>query len=198
MTRSLPALLRIVAPLLAAIAGAGSPAAARQPNVILYLMDDMGWRDVGFMGNDFVETPAIDRLAREGLVFTQAYASAPNCAPTRACLMSGQVPPRHGIYTVVDPRHAPGSPWQRLLAAPSETDLATEIVTLPESLAAAGYATAFYGMWNLGRGRRGPTTPRPLTSGRRLRACRRCTCGMRERRSRPKACASRLRSPTRI
>lgn len=137
---------------------AGS-AAARPPNVILVLMDDMGWRDVGFMGNDFVETPAIDALARQGMVFTQAYASAPNCAPTRACLMSGQVPPRHGIYTVVDPRHAPGSPWQKLLAAESESDLATEVVTLPESLAAAGYATAFFGMWNLGRGRRGPTTP---------------------------------------
>ena len=136
-----------------------TPASARPPNVILVLMDDMGWRDVGFMGNDFVETPAIDGLARQGMVFTQAYASAPNCAPTRACLMSGQVPPRHGIYTVVDPRHAPGSPWQKLLAAESESDLATEVVTLPESLAAAGYATAFFGMWNLGRGRRGPTTP---------------------------------------
>lgn len=159
MTTSRATFIRLAAAALAFLAGAARPAAARQPNVILYLMDDMGWRDVGFMGNDFVETPAIDRLAREGLVFTQAYASAPNCAPTRACLMSGQVPPRHGIYTVVDPRHAPGSPWQRLLAAESGTDLATDVVTLPESLAAAGYATAFYGMWNLGRGRRGPTTP---------------------------------------
>ena len=84
----------------------------RPPNVILILMDDMGWRDVGFMGNRFVETPHIDRLAKNGLVFTQAYASAPNCAPTRACLMSGQYTPRHGIYTVVDPRQPPGSPWQ--------------------------------------------------------------------------------------
>jgi len=145
--------------ILAVIALGAVSAEARPPNVILLLMDDMGWRDVGFMGNDFVETPAIDALARQGMVFTQSYASAPNCAPTRACLMSGQVPPRHGIYTVVDPRHAPGSPWQRLLAAESASDLPTEIVTLPESLAASGYATAFLGMWNLGRGRRGPTTP---------------------------------------
>lgn len=157
VTLPLAALLWPSALLVAAALAA--PAAARQPNVILFLMDDMGWRDVGFMGNDFVETPAIDRLARGGMVFTRAYASAPNCAPTRACLMSGQVPPRHGIYTVVDPRHAPGSPWQKVLAAESATDLATEVVTLPEALGGAGYATAFFGMWNLGRGRRGPTTP---------------------------------------
>ncbi|MCY3014301.1 MAG: sulfatase [Planctomycetota bacterium] len=131
----------------------------RQPNVILILIDDMGWRDVGFMGNGFVETPALDALARDGLVFTQAYASAPNCAPTRACLMSGQVTPRHGVYTVVDPRQPPGSPWHKLLAAESNSDLATEVVTIPEALRGAGYATAFFGMWNLGRGRRGPTTP---------------------------------------
>lgn len=144
-----------------AIDGAGTAVGAegRQPNVILILMDDMGWRDVGFMGNTFVETPALDALARGGFVFTQAYASAPNCAPTRACLMSGQVTPRHGVYTVVDPRQPPGSPWHKLLAAESKSDLATEVVTLPEALRESGYATAFFGMWNLGRGRRGPTTP---------------------------------------
>ena len=138
---------------------ARSAAPSRGPNVILILIDDLGWRDVGFMGNTFVETPALDALASAGLLFTQAYASAPNCAPTRACLMSGQLPPRHGVYTVVDPRQPPGSPWHKLLAAQSESDLATEVVTLPEALKAAGYSTAFFGMWNLGRGRRGPTTP---------------------------------------
>ena len=91
--------------------------AADRPNIVLILMDDMGWRDVGFMGNTFTETPNLDRLAAGGLVFSQAYASAPNCAPTRACLMSGQYTPRHGIYTVVDPRQPPGSPWQKLLAS---------------------------------------------------------------------------------
>jgi arylsulfatase A-like enzyme len=73
--------------------------------------------------------------------------------------MSGQVTPRHGVYTVVDPRQPPGSPWHKLLAAESNSDLATEVVTIPEALRGAGYATAFFGMWNLGRGRRGPTTP---------------------------------------
>ena len=133
--------------------------ARRPPNVIVILMDDMGWRDVGFMGNTFVETPHLDRLAKRGIVFTQAYASAPNCAPTRASLMSGQYTPRHGIYTVVDPRQPPGSPWHKLQAAHSESELATDVVTLPESLKDRGYATAFLGMWNLGRGRTGPVTP---------------------------------------
>ena len=130
-----------------------------RPNVILILMDDMGWRDVGFMGNRFVETPNIDRLAKSGLVFTQAYASAPNCAPTRACLMSGQYTPRHGIYTVVDPRQPPGSAWHKLMAAESKSDLDTNVVTIAESLRTGGYATGFFGMWNLGRGRSGPVTP---------------------------------------
>lgn len=133
--------------------------AKRPPNIILILMDDMGWRDVGFMGNRFVETPNIDRLARKGLIFSQAYASAPNCAPTRACLMSGQYTPRHGIYTVVDPRQPVGSPWHKLTAADSKSDLATEVVTIAEALQSGGYATAFFGMWNLGRGRSGPVTP---------------------------------------
>ncbi|MFM7244720.1 MAG: sulfatase [Planctomycetaceae bacterium] len=144
---------------LAAGATSAHAATGRPPNVVLILMDDMGWRDVGFMGNEFVETPHLDRLANRGLVFTQAYASAPNCAPTRACLMSGQVTPRHGIYTVVDPRQPPGSPWHKLRAADSRSELATEIVTLPEALRSKGYATAFFGMWNLGRGRTGPVTP---------------------------------------
>ena len=138
---------------------ATASAADRPPNVVVVLLDDMGWRDVGFMGNSFVETPNIDRLAGAGMVFTQAYASAPNCAPTRACLMSGQYTPRHGIYTVVDPRQPPGSPWHKLMGAHSESQLATEVVTLPESLRTRGYATGFFGMWNLGRGRAGPMTP---------------------------------------
>ncbi len=130
-----------------------------QPNIVFILMDDMGWRDVGFAGNKFVETPNIDALAKRGLVFTQAYSSAPNCAPTRACFMSGQYTPRHGIYTVVDPRQPPGSPWHKLQAAESKSELATEVVTIAESLQQGGYATAFFGMWNLGRGRSGPLSP---------------------------------------
>lgn len=127
----------------------------RPPNIVLILADDLGWRDVGFMGNRQIDTPALDRLAASGLVFNQAYAAAPNCAPSRASLLTGQYAPRHGIYTVVDPRHVPGSPRHRLLAAESRADLTNETVTLPEVLHTGGYATALVGMWNLGRGRAG-------------------------------------------
>ncbi len=138
---------------------AAKPMGQRPPNFLVILLDDLGWRDVGFMGNDFVETPTLDQLAKRAVCFDQAYASAPNCAPTRACLMSGQYTPRHGIYTVVDPRQPNGSPWHKLMGAESKTDLDPGIETIAEALGAGGYATSFYGMWNLGRGRRGPITP---------------------------------------
>lgn len=140
-------------------AGPTGSATTAKPNVVLFLIDDMGWRDVGFAGNPVIDTPNCDRLAREGTVFTQAYASAPNCAPTRACLMSGQYTPRHGVYTVVDDRHLPGSPHHKVLATESRAELPTESVTIAESLRAGGYATGMIGMWNLGRGNSGPFTP---------------------------------------
>lgn len=129
------------------------------PNFVLILADDMGWNDAGFCGNRHTDTPHLDRLAREGVVFPQACASAPNCAPTRACLLTGNCTPRHGVFTVVDERHKPGSPHHKILAADSREALPTEQVTLAEALKPAGYATGLFGMWNLGRGRSGPTTP---------------------------------------
>ena len=133
--------------------------AQAQPNLVVVLIDDMGWRDTGFAGNKTTQTPNLDRLAREGIIFTEAYAAAPNCAPTRACLMTGQYTPRHGVYTVVDERHSPGQPTHKIMAAESRPELATEAVTVAELLQDAGYATGMVGMWNLGRGKRGPCTP---------------------------------------
>ena len=133
--------------------------AADRPNFVIILADDLGWRDVGFAGNRDVDTPCLDALAKRGTVFTKACASAPNCAPTRACLLTGQYPPRHGVYTVVDDRHAPGSPEHKIIAATSRDALPTESITLAEALKSSGYATGMFGMWNLGRGRSGPTTP---------------------------------------
>ncbi|WP_339902465.1 sulfatase-like hydrolase/transferase, partial [uncultured Cyclobacterium sp.] len=72
------------------------------PNIILINVDDMGWRDTGFMGSQFYETPNLDMLASKGMIFNQAYAAAANCAPSRACMMSGENTPRHGVYTVAN------------------------------------------------------------------------------------------------
>ena len=72
------------------------------PNIILINVDDMGWRDTGFMGSQFYETPNLDLLASKGVIFNQAYAAAANCAPSRACMMSGENTPRHGVYTVAN------------------------------------------------------------------------------------------------
>ena len=134
--------------------GAGGAGPSR--GLVVVLIDDMGWNDVGFMGNRELRTPHLDRLAAEGAVFDAAYASAPNCAPARACLLSGLWPGRHGVYTVVDERNAPGQPYHPLLAAASEAELAPEFQTFAEELGGAGFATGFFGMWNLGKREAGP------------------------------------------
>src|SRR4028119_166659 len=72
--------------------------ASKRPNVVFIIVDDLGSSDLGFTGNTYYETPNIDKLSKQGMVFTNAYANAPNCAPTRASLMSGWYAPRHGIY----------------------------------------------------------------------------------------------------
>jgi arylsulfatase A-like enzyme len=120
-----------------------------RPNVVLIYIDDLGWRDVGFMGGDYYETPHIDRLAAEGIVFTNAYANAPNCAPSRASLLTGQYTPRHGVYTAGNPERG-AARLRRLIPASSKTALDTSVVTMAEALKAAGYATAHIGKWHLG------------------------------------------------
>ena len=66
------------------------------PNIVLIVADDLGWKDLGFMGSSYYETPNLDRLAGEGMVFRKAYAAAANCAPSRACLMTGMNTTAHG------------------------------------------------------------------------------------------------------
>ncbi len=135
-----------------AAVGSGSGMAGssqRPPNIVFILIDDMGWRDVGFMGSEYYETPNIDRLTSEGMVFTNAYANGPNCAPTRASLMSGQYTPRHGIYTVA-PAARGDTKNRKLLVEETETVLDLEVVTIAEALKTAGYATASVGKWHLG------------------------------------------------
>ena len=74
-----------------------------KPNIVFILADDLGWTDLGVMGSDYYETPNIDRLATEGILFDNAYAAAANSAPSRACMMTGMYTPRHGVYTVSPP-----------------------------------------------------------------------------------------------
>ena len=126
-----------------------SKARSSRPNIVLFFVDDLGWRDVGFMGSTYYETPHIDRLAAEGMVFTQAYANAANCAPSRASLMSGQYTPRHGIYTVGTSARG-NARDHRLIPIENMETLPTEKVTIAEVLAAVGYVSASMGKWHLG------------------------------------------------
>ncbi len=121
---------------------------ADKPNIILINIDDMGWRDVGFMGSEYYETPNLDKLAAGGMVFSNAYASASNCAPSRACMMSGQWTPRHGIYTVSNSDRG-RSIDRKLVPTPNEEYMPEDNVLISEVLQSAGYATCHAGKWHL-------------------------------------------------
>lgn len=122
--------------------------AARTPNIVFIYIDDLGWKDVGFMGGP-IATPHIDRIAAEGMRFTAAYACAPNCAPSRACLLTGQYTPRHGIYTVGSSERGK-SRLRKLIPTPNTTTLAAGAVTIAEALKPAGYTCASMGKWHMG------------------------------------------------
>ncbi len=145
---------------LASVHEAWQQPAPRPPNIVFIFADDLGWKDVGYQGTDFYETPNIDRLARAGMVFTQAYAGAANCAPSRAVLLSGQYTPRHGVYAVGDTNRGPQD-LMRLIPVPNRSGLAPSTVTMAESLRAAGYATGIFGKWHLA----GPDGASPETQG---------------------------------
>jgi len=136
----------------AAIRETASAATGNKPNFVVILIDDLGWKDLGFMGNPFIETPSIDRMAAEGVVFTDAYANAPNCAPTRACLLTGQYTPRHGVYTVGESTRG-DSRRNKLIPVKNRQFLPSDSITIAEALKPAGYKSACFGMWNLGRQR---------------------------------------------
>ncbi|MBC8181304.1 sulfatase [candidate division KSB1 bacterium] len=122
---------------------------SQKPNFIFILIDDLGWKDVGFMGSTYYETPNIDRLARDGMTFSNAYANAPNCAPTRACLLSGLYTPRHCVYTVNNSDR--GKPFLRkLIPTPNTKILAPHFTTFAEVLKKSGYTCASIGKWHLG------------------------------------------------
>ncbi len=118
------------------------------PNIVLIFADDLGWKDVGYQSDGSFLTPVIDRLSREGMVFTDAYAAAGNCAPSRACLLSGAYTPRHGLYAVGDTNRGPNR-LQRLIPIPNRKGLGQEFVTIAEVLQSAGYKTGHFGKWHL-------------------------------------------------
>ena len=116
-----------------------------QPNIVFILIDDMGWRDLGCYGSSFYETPNIDALAAQGTLFTQAYAAAPVCSPTRASLMSGKYPARVGITQYIG-GHAVG----KLADVPYFHGLPENEYSLARALRDGGYATWHVGKWHLG------------------------------------------------
>lgn len=138
-------------PALAGLVRRASAAQRRPPNILFIFADDLGWRDTSFDGSDFNETPNLTRLASEGMSFNQAYASAANCAPSRACLLSGQYTPRHGIYAVDNTMRGPKQ-FMRMVPIPNRQDLDPANVTFAEALKSAGYATGHFGKWHLGEG----------------------------------------------
>jgi arylsulfatase A-like enzyme len=120
-----------------------------RPNILLIMVDDLGWMDLACQGNQLVETPNIDRLANQGMRFTDAYAAAPVCSPTRAAVLTGLAPARLRITNHIpdQKRFIPDNP--KLLPAPMLDHLPLEHVTIAERLKSAGYDTAFLGKWHL-------------------------------------------------
>jgi arylsulfatase A-like enzyme len=142
---------------------------ARRPNVIVFLVDDMGWVDCGAYGSKYYETPHIDAFAKRGMLFTDAYAQ-PLCSPTRASLLTVQYSARHGITSATghQPPQAAGHqflpdtapPRQKMRVPESKNYLEPSQYTLAEALRDRGYRTAHIGKWHLTRVRRGATSRR--------------------------------------
>ncbi|MCH2378302.1 MAG: sulfatase [Pedosphaera sp.] len=120
-------------------------------NVVFILVDDWGWADAGVQGSDFFETPNIDRLAREGMRFTQAYAAAAICSPTRAAILTGKSPARLDMTIWHEGAVRGGSKNKRLLEAKAEANLPLAEVTLAELFKKQNYFTAHIGKWHLGK-----------------------------------------------
>jgi arylsulfatase A-like enzyme len=127
--------------LLPGVASAADP----QPNIVLIFADDLGWADLGCTGSSFYETPRLDKLATEGMLFTNAYAACPVCSPSRAALMTGRWPARVGITDYI-----PGARIGKLLPADYLHELPHAEVTVAEALKQSGYATGMFGKWHLG------------------------------------------------
>jgi arylsulfatase A-like enzyme len=121
-----------------------------RPNLIFILMDDLGWRDLSCYGSTFYETPHLDRLAQEGMSFTDAYAACPVCSPTRASILSGKYPATVGVTDWIDWTGRIHPAKGKLVDVPYLKHLPLEETTIAEVLQAAGYHTWHVGKWHLG------------------------------------------------
>ena len=129
-----------LAAILLAALSAASGQAPRPPNIIIIMADDLGYGDLGCYGHPSIRTPNLDRMAAEGMRFTDFYSSAPVCTPSRAGLMTGRLPVRTGM----------SSNTRRVLFPDSAGGLPADEITIARALKSRGYATACVGKWHLG------------------------------------------------
>ncbi|MCA9069371.1 MAG: sulfatase, partial [Planctomycetaceae bacterium] len=128
--------------------------AAEKPNIVFILADDLGWRDLSNEGSPYYKSPHIDSIARTGMKFTRGYAACQVCSPSRASILTGKYPTKHGITTWIGDRS--GEAWRNtgrhdsLLPPDYEHNLRASEITLAEALRDAGYRTFFAGKWHLG------------------------------------------------
>ena len=127
---------------------------AERPNIVIILADDLGWKDLGFRGSKYYETPHLDQLASQSVEFLRAYA-CPSCAPSRAALLTGQYSPRTGVF-MVGRSDRGNKQAQRLTPISNREDILESPVTMASVLREAGYATAIIGKWHLGEGASSP------------------------------------------
>ena len=149
----LPAYSMVALALLTLLPG-GQPLAdchakSMQPNIVFLLIDDMGWPDVACYGHRFHETPTIDRLAAEGMRFTDFYAATPVCSSTRSTIQTGQYSARTGITDFI---FGHWRRYEKLIVPPIDHHLRDGIQTPGHLLQSAGYATGYFGKWHLGNG----------------------------------------------
>src|SRR5438477_3150745 len=133
--------------LLLALSATTFAVSAPKPNIVLILADDLGWKDLSCYGSDFYETPNIDRLAHDGMKFTQAYSACTVCSPSRAALLTGKYPARLHITDWI-PGQMPDNP--KVIVPDWTKYLPLEEKTIANVLHDAGYATASIGKWHLG------------------------------------------------
>lgn len=122
----------------------------KHPNILLINIDDLGWRDLGYMGSRYYETPNIDKLAAEGMIFTNSYAAAANCAPSRASLFSGQWAPRTGVYTVGNSTRGKSAD-RKLIPIKNTIYFRPDMLTFVQVLKDHGYNTCHVGKWHVSR-----------------------------------------------